>query len=222
MDLILRGLNWDIVLAFLDDVVVLGKSFEDHMNNLREVLQRFRSFKLKLKPKKCELFRREVEFLGRNVGENKISLKPDQIEAVRNWPAPRTRKQVERFLGLVNYHRTFIKNYAAAAVPLYKITGKNMFCWGPEQQEAFDSIKELLTSAPVLTMPNLQDPFILDTDASNEAIGAELLPGSGWTRESSGLRKHITVSRTEKVLCDKERTPSSGEVHTAVPPLPFR
>ena len=175
MDLILRGLNWEVVLAFLDDVVVLGKSFEDHMNNLRDVLRRFRSFRLKLKPRKCELFRRQVEFLGRMVGEDKVSLKPEHVQAVRDWPEPRTTKQVEKFLGLVNYHRVFIKDYASVAVPLYRITGKHEFHWGPEQQEAFDHVKELLTSAPVLTMPNTHDTFILDTDASQEAIGAELL-----------------------------------------------
>ena len=175
MDLILRGLNWDVVLAFLDDVVVLGKTFEDHMGNLQSALQRFRSFQLKLKPRKCELFRRQVEFLGRNVGANKISLKPEHVEAVLKWPTPTSAKQVEKFLGLANYHRTFMKDYATVAVPLYRVTGKNQFQWGPAQQQAFDKVKELLTTAPVLTMPTLDDEFILDTDASGDAIGAELI-----------------------------------------------
>ena len=175
MDLILRGLNWDVVLAFLDDVVVLGKTFEDHMGNLQSALQRFRSFQLKLKPRKCELFRRQVEFLGRNVGANKISLKPEHVEAVLKWPTPTSAKQVEKFLGLANYHRTFMKDYATVAVPLYRVTGKNQFQWGPAQQQAFVKVKELLTTAPVLAMPTLDDEFILDTDASGDAIGAELI-----------------------------------------------
>ena len=108
MDLILRKLNWDIVLAFLDDVVVLGSSFDDHLDNLSKVLQRFRDFHLKLKPRKCDLFQREVQ-------------------AVREWSAPKTTKEVERFLGFVNYHRIFIKDLACMAAPLYKLTGKNAF-----------------------------------------------------------------------------------------------
>ena len=179
MDLVLRGLNWDVVLAFLDDIVVLGRSFQDHLNNLEHVFQRFEEFQLKLKPKKCELFRRKVEFLGREVGEDKISLKEDHVKAVREWPCPTCVKHVERFLGLVNYHRSFLKNYAAVAVPLYRVTGKNKFTWGPEQQEAFEEIKRLLASAPVLALPNERDLFILDTDASNDAIGAELLQVQG-------------------------------------------
>ena len=175
MDLILRGLTWEVALAFLDDVVVLGKDFPDHVRNLQSVLQRFSDFHLKLKPKKCELFQQQVEFLGREVGKNQIRLKPDHVEAVANWPIPRTTKQVESFLGLVNYHRNFIQGHAEVAVPLYQITGKNKFRWGVEQQQAFEKIKDLLVTAPVLTMPNGQDPFVLDTDASNEAIGAELL-----------------------------------------------
>ena len=131
MDLILRGLNWDVVLAFLDDVVVLGKTFVDHMGNLQSALQRFKRFQLKLKPRKCELFRRQVEFLGRNVGANKISLKPEHVENVLKWPTPTSDKQVEKFLGLANYHRTFMKDYATVAVPLYRVTGKNQFqCMG--------------------------------------------------------------------------------------------
>ena len=175
MDLILRGLTWEIVLAFLDDVIVLGTSFQDHLRNLTHVLERFRGYQLKLKPKKCDLLQRKVEFLGREVGENYISLKPDHVEAVRSWPIPKSTKEVEQFLGLVNYHRSFLKGYAETAVPLYRITGKKPFCWGPEQLEAFKKIKDLLTKAPVLTIPNQKDPFILDTDASNDAIGAELL-----------------------------------------------
>lgn len=175
MDLVLRGLNWEIVLAFLDDVVVLGATVADHLENLETVLKRFVQYGLKLKPKKCVLFQEKIEFLGREVSANRVQLKGEHVRAVLEWPTPENTKQVEQFLGLVNYHRVFIKDYAAAAVPLYRITGKHAFCWGVEQQEAFEDIKRRLTRAPVLTMPNSRDLFILDTDASNDAIGAELL-----------------------------------------------
>ena len=179
MNLILRGLNWDIVLAFLDDVIVLGKDFQDHLGNLRKVLQRFSEFQLKLKPKKCVLFQRKVEFLGREVGENKVFLRDEQVRTVKEWPTPTTTKHVEQFLGLVNYHRMFIKDFARVATPLYSITGKQAFRWDEEQQLAFDEIKQLLSEPPILTLPNRTDKFILDTDASDFAIGAELLQIQG-------------------------------------------
>lgn len=88
---------------------------------------------------------------------------------------PKTTKEVEKFLGFANYHRAFIKNYAKMAGPLNRLTGKQPFTLGNEQQEAFDHLIEALTSTPVLTLPNSSDMFILDTDASDLAIGAELL-----------------------------------------------
>jgi len=174
MNLVLRGLNWNIVLAFLDDVLVLGKTFADHIQNLKQVLERFRFYQLKLKPKKCVLFQPRVEFLGRWVSEGGMELDEEQVKAVKNWPTPKNTKHVEQFLGLANYHRGFIKDYSKIAGPLYAITGKNLFRWDAEQETAFEAVKDTLTSAPVLAFPNGEDLFILDTDASDLAIGAEL------------------------------------------------
>ncbi|XP_077865927.1 uncharacterized protein LOC144353210 [Saccoglossus kowalevskii] len=133
MELVLRGLTWDVVLAFLDDILVLGQDFSHHIKNLENV------FKL------------------------------------RDWPVPRNSKEVERFAGLANYHRSCFKDFTKLATPLYSITGKKSFKWEGEQQVAFYTIKNALISALVLALPNRVDPFILDTDASNLAIGAELL-----------------------------------------------
>ena len=175
MNLVLRGLSWDIVLAFLDDMLVLGKNFDHHLENLQAVLSRFRHYGLKLKPAKCELFKRKVEFLGREVDENGMQLGKDYVIAVEKWSTPKTSKQVEQFLGFANYHRAFIKDYAKIANPLYNVTGKKLFQWTEDQQTAFDNLKRALTTAPVLTFANNTDPFILDTDASNYAIGGELI-----------------------------------------------
>ncbi len=175
MNLVLRGLNWSILLAFLDDILVMGKCFKDHLENLEQVFQRFRQYGLKLKPRKCELYQLEVSFLGRTIGPNGVQLGKEHLKAVEDWPIPATTKQVEQFLGLVNYHRAFIKGYAKMAVPLYEITGKKKFHWDVEQEQAFRAIKNALTSPPVLTFPNKTDAFILDTDSSDVAIGAEIL-----------------------------------------------
>jgi hypothetical protein len=170
--LVLNGLTWDIVLAFLDDAVVTGKNIPNHMVNLETVLSRFRKYNLKLKPRKCEMFQKEIEFLGRLVSPNALRVNPKSIETVVEWPVPKNTRDVQRFLGFANYHRAFIKAYAEMATPLYNITGKEPFHWDEEQQLSFQNLKEALTSTPVLSLPNKEDLFILDTDASGFAIGA--------------------------------------------------
>ena len=174
MNLVLRGLTWNEVLAYLDDTIVLGKSFDHHVENIRKTLLRFRQYNLKLKPKKCLLFQIELEFLGRKVDRNGVSITPGKVETVLNWPVPSEKKHVEAFLGFVNYHREFIPDFAQIAEPLYALTGKNDFLWGVPQQEAFETLKTRMVTAPVLAYPDPDCPFILDTDASNTAIGAEL------------------------------------------------
>ena len=141
INLVLRGLTWKTVLAFLDDILVMGMNFEDHLSNLIETLERFRLHGLKLKPRKCILFQKEVEFLGRNVSSNQLKMTSKDTKTVEEWPVSTSSKEVERFLGLANYHRVFVKNFAEKAQVLYSLTGKNKFRWGQEEQEAFESLK---------------------------------------------------------------------------------
>ena len=108
MNLVLRGLTWNVVLAFLDDALLLGRDSEDHLAHLRSVFTRFREFDLKFKPKKCALFQRRVEFLGRQISRQGVEMGDSYVEAIRYWPAPRSTKDVERFWGFANYHRGFI------------------------------------------------------------------------------------------------------------------
>ena len=175
INLILRGLTWKTALAFLDDILVMGMDFDNHLQNLAETFERFRKYGLKLKPRKCILFQSEVEFLGRIVSSNQLKMATKDIDAIIEWPVPKSSKEEERFLGLANYHRAFIKDFADKAHQLYCLTGKNKFKWSNEEQSAFDLLKEALTHPPVLGLPNSQDPFILDTDASDIAIGSELI-----------------------------------------------
>jgi len=110
INLVLRVLTWKMVPAFLDDVMVLGSSFEDHMHNLRLVFSRFRQYGLRLKAKKC-LFQKRVEFLGRIVSEDGIEVGPEPTQVVREWPVPTCVKEVQSCLGLVNYHPNFKKGF---------------------------------------------------------------------------------------------------------------
>ena len=99
-----RGLTWDKLLAFSNDVIILGKDFEDHLANLRTTFARFKKYKLKLKPKKCSLFHTETLLLGREG----MSIKPENVEKVTKWPVPKSVKGVEKFLRFINYHRKHI------------------------------------------------------------------------------------------------------------------
>ena len=200
ISLVLHGMSWTKVIAFLDDIMVLGKSFEEHYANLAQVLQRFCEHGLKLKPRKCNLFQRSVLFLGKRVSEEGIEINPANIEKVKTWPIPRCKKEVEAFLGFVNYHREHIIGFAGTAQPLYQITGKEDFHWKEEQQLAFESLKKCMTSTPVLAYPNASEPFVLDTDASNFAVGAELIQIQGGCERVIGYDSMI-LDKCQRKYC---------------------
>ncbi|VDI13362.1 Hypothetical predicted protein [Mytilus galloprovincialis] len=124
MNLVLRGLTWNVVLAFLDDILVMGKTFEDHLQNLTSVFERFREYGLKLKPRKCDFFQKEIDFLGRTINRDGMAIGSEYVEVVKKWKVPTTTREVEQFLGFANYHRTFIKNFADLSYPLYQLTGR--------------------------------------------------------------------------------------------------
>ena len=204
MALVLKGLNWKTVLAFLDDLCVIGTSFEDHLENLRQVLERFREFGLKLKPKKCELFKDEVEFLGRKIGKKGITLTDHSKQTIKEWREPKTFKEVQQFLGFVNFHRQFIAGFAETCEPLQEIVKNKKYEWLLRQQDAFDTRKEQLQSPPVLAIPNQEDEFVLDTDASNCAIGAELLQRQEGQLRTIGYGS-FTLTKPQRKYCATRR-----------------
>ena len=178
MTYVLQNMLWKNVLVYLDDIIILGRTFEEHRCVLESVLQRFREHNLKFKPKKCELFRTEVDFLGRRVGRNGISIPEAKIKSVLEWPVPVTKTDLESFLGFINYHRDFIEALADKAAPLYQLVKETRpnekLIWESEHQSIFDDLIRCMVSAPVLAYPDATGLFILDVDASGVAIGAEL------------------------------------------------
>ena len=171
MDCVLAGLHWETCLVYLDDVIIIGRSFEDHLCNLRNVFQRLREAGLKLKPTKCTLCREEVKFLGHVVSRDGIATDPSKVESVRTWPTPTQRKEVQQFLGLCNYYRRFIRNFATIAKPLHRLTEKTCkFQWTTECEDAFTTLKSTLATAPVQAFPDANAPIILDTNASDVGV----------------------------------------------------
>jgi hypothetical protein len=157
----------------LDDVIVLGKSFQDNLQNLQQVFQRLRDVGLKLKPAKCNLCQEKVKYLGHTISASGVATDPSKVEVIVSWRAPTNRKEVQQFLGLCSYYRRFIRDFATIAKPLHRLMEKSTdFRWTPDGGEAFRTLKQKLASAPILSFLDPQAHPIPDTDASNDEIGA--------------------------------------------------
>lgn len=175
MELVLADLQWMTCLVYLDDIIVFGRTFEEHVARLGQVLGRLKSTNLKVKPAKCTLFAKKVNYLGHVISEERVGTDPAKSETVKAWPTPTTVGEVRSFVGLASYYRRFIEGFGSIAQPLHKLTEKNrQFKWDGACQEAFDALKCKLTTAPILAYPDPTKPFILDTDASDQGIGAVL------------------------------------------------
>lgn len=175
IDSILSGLQFETLLAYLDDIIIPCPTFQKGLQRLEKVFRRLRQAGLKLKAKKCSLFQQEVVYLGHKVSKEGIHTDDAKISAVKEWPTPQNVHEVRSFMGLCSYYRKFIKNFAEIARPLHKLTEKNVkFVWSDNCTQAFQKLKECLICAPVLAYPSLDHTFILDTDASNDSIGAVL------------------------------------------------
>ena len=177
MQVVLAGLEWRNCFVYLDDILIASKTFNEHLDHLREVFDRLRKVGLHLKPKKCLLLRKEVPYLGHVI--SKEGIRPDSAKTVKvqQFPTPVDVTKVRQFLGLVSYYRRFVPGSAQIAAPLHALTKKNaVFHWTPECDSAFSKLKELLTTPPVLSYPMFgpQCEFILETDASGVGLGAIL------------------------------------------------
>ncbi|KRX54278.1 Retrovirus-related Pol polyprotein from transposon 17.6 [Trichinella sp. T9] len=175
MENALRGLTIKGCLVYLDDIIVYGRTEEEHLERLAKVLHRLQSVGLKIRPDKCQLMRRSVRYLGHVVTQHGIGTDPEKTAAVQEWPRPRCVKEVQQFMGLASHYRRFVRNFASIAGPLHKLTRKGQrWSWGPEQEVALTKLKSVLSSPPILSHPQFDQPFLLDVDVSEDALGAVL------------------------------------------------
>ena len=178
MSMAMAGLQGTEVAIYLDDLIIFARNLEEHGKRFRRVMKRLIDANLTVEPKKCEFLKREASVLGHIVGGGEIKTDPIKIEAVKNYLVPTNRKTVKQWLAFINYYRIFIKNFAEIARPISKLQKKiTKFIWGDEQQKAFDKLKEILCSEPVLIAPDWSKPFKVTTDASDYALGAILSQG---------------------------------------------
>jgi len=165
MELVLAGLSWEVCLAYLDDVVIFGRTWEEHLERLRIVLIRLREAHLKLHPKKCQFFRKCIVFLGHVISNSGVSTDPEKISSIVNWPTPTNVTELRSFLGLASYYRRFICRFAEVAAPLHRLQEKAIsFQWSEQCNSAFETLKRRLSSAPVLAFPRSSDTFILSME----------------------------------------------------------
>ena len=184
MDVVFSGLKWQGLLVYLDDIIIYSANAERHLLLLGQVLARLADAGLKLNPKKTTLVSREVNYLGHVVSAQGVRPDPKKITAVMQLSAPTSVREVRSFLGLAGYYRRFIDAFAAVAAPLYQLTKKGTpFVWEASHQAAFDSLKNRLCSAPILSYPRRDRDFVLDCDASDDAAGAVLTQVDGQGQE---------------------------------------
>lgn len=178
MDSVLYGLQGERCFVYLDDIVVFASSLQEHEQKLSEVFERLQAHGLKVQPDKCEFLRKEVAYLGHIISNEGVKPNPEKVNSVRNFPTPKSCKDIKSFLGLAGYYRRFIPNFSKLTKPLTSLLKQDVpFVWGDAQQQAFDSCKDILTTTPILQYPDFTKEFILTTDASIHAIGAILSQG---------------------------------------------
>lgn len=207
MEVILAGLTFDICLCYLDDVIVFGRNLAEHNHRLETILTRFREHDMRVKLTKCVFASPQVTYLGHSISQQGVTPDPSKVAAVQQIPSPCSVKEVRSFLGLTGYYRRFIPNYATLSQPLTKLTTKeycNNFKWTDDCNAAFQKLKTLLCSAPLLRYPNFHREFVLQTDASDVGVGAVL-------SQYDDLGVEHVVAYASKTLSPRERNYSTTE-----------
>ena len=163
------------VLVFFDDILIYSGTWAAHLQHVDILLQLLRKHKLFVKMSKCVFGMEEVEYLSHIVGREGVKVDPKKIQAMQEWPQPKTLKSLRGFLGLTGYYRKFVRNYGRIAKPLTQLLKKNSFFWNEEAQQAFTALKTAMCSTPVLALPHFTKSFVIESDASGTGIGAVLM-----------------------------------------------
>lgn len=201
INMVLGNVRFDTALAYMDDILVPSKTFEQGMARLRVVFEKLRQAGLTLKPQKCYFFKQKVEYLGFEVSGDGIKPGSRKVEAVSNFPTPKDVHNVRQIIGLASFFRRFIKGFAQIARPLTQLLKKDtIWVWGNEQEGAFREIKNILSSKPVLALYNPTAETQIHTDASKHGVGGVLMQRQGdanfqpiayYSRQTSPEESHF-------------------------------
>ena len=170
-DLIAKGK----VAVYMDDILIYSEDLKDHRQVVHKVLKRLQHYDLYLKPEKCKFEKDSMEYLGMIICPGEVQMDPGKVAAVKDWPTPTMLKEVQVFIGFANFYRRFIKDFLSLAHPLHDLTKKDVpWQWTQEQQKAFDSIKEMFCTEPILKVYDPELPMQIECDASGFATGGIL------------------------------------------------
>jgi hypothetical protein len=180
------------VVVFIDDILIYSNSEKEHTKHLRVVLQRLRDHKLYAKFSKCELWLKSVKFLGHTISHDGISVDPSKVQEVMDWKPPKSVHQIRSFLKLVGYYRRFIPDFSRIAKPMTESLKKGVkFVWSEACEKAYHTLRQHLTSAPVLVQQDNSKPFEVFCDASGTGLGCVLMQeGRVIAYASRALRPH--------------------------------
>lgn len=197
------------VVVYLDDVLVYSPTREQHLIDLRNVMDKLKDADLRLKRKKCFFGVDRVEYLGHVISKDGVAMDPAKIKSILGWPSPQSVTDVRSFLGMVGYYRKFLKGFADISAPLVELTKKTVpWMWNAPQEYAFKALKEMLVSAPTLLIPDTTEgqTFIIHSDASDFAVGAVLLQdqGNGGLQPCAYYSKKMNPAERNYTVGDKE------------------
>jgi hypothetical protein len=176
MNYVLRDFIGRFVVVYFDDILIYSKSLQEHEGHLREVLSTLRFEHLFANLKKCDFCTHQVNFLGFVVSSQGLQVDQEKVKAIQEWPTPTNIGHIRSFHGLASFYRRFVKDFSSIASPLTELTKKRTpFEWGSIQEEAFAELKDRLTKAPLLVLPDFTRPFEVECDASGIGIGGVLM-----------------------------------------------
>jgi hypothetical protein len=165
------------VLVFFDDIFVYNKTWQEHLRHLDAVLSIMEAQSLYTKESKCEFGMTKILYLGHIISAQGVQVHQEKIKAILDWPTLRNVTELRSFFGLCNYYRWFVRVFSQLGAPLTDLTRQGVFIWTDESQKAFDHMKEVMGTCPVLALPYFTLSFVLECDASNEGIDAVLMQG---------------------------------------------
>jgi hypothetical protein len=177
MNNILRPFTNTFVVVYLDDILIYIKSWAEHLQHIWQVLHTLRQHKLYANLERCSFGMDRVHYLGYIIDQHDVHVDPAKIQVIRDWPAPTTLTELHSLLSLANFYHRFVLGLSHITWALSQINrggGKEKFAWGQSQQQAFDDLKLCLCSAPTLSLPDLQHPFEIETNASDYDVGTVL------------------------------------------------
>jgi len=163
------------ILVFFDDIPIYSSSYDQHLVDLKTAFETLKWHTLFVKMSKCSFGKTQVEYFGHIITIHGVSIDQKKVSSMTDWPQPKTVKKLRGFLGLTGYYRRFIKHYGVISKPLTSLLKKDSFQWNDEAQAAFETLKEAMAAAPVLALPDFTKTFMVETNASGEAIGAVVM-----------------------------------------------